>query len=138
VLGSLLLPLQESHFAPADPEKCSHAVCLMFANGAVLKMAPRRLPIIHRTRIHLGTKIDYSQWGPERLTESYFSILQQFIRNRIRLLYRNSCLFLCSLKMNSLECLIFHLYYLNSFPHYFFMSYVHLSEFHKSFDIICL
>lgn len=43
----------------------------MFANGAVLKMAPRRLPIIHRTRIYFGTEIDYSQWGPDLLTELF-------------------------------------------------------------------
>jgi hypothetical protein len=47
---------------------------------ADLKMAPRRLPIIHRTKVHSGTEIDYAQWGPDLLREMYFSIPQQFIK----------------------------------------------------------
>lgn len=43
-------------------------------------MAPRRLPIIHKARIHFGTEIDYGQWGLDLLTESYISIPERFIK----------------------------------------------------------
>ena len=47
---------------------------------ADLKMAARRLPIIHRTRMHFRTEIDCGQWRLDLLTESHISIPEQFIK----------------------------------------------------------